>query len=67
MPQLFDFRVVTDRAAHGNIVNIDFLHEDMCTGVFNMGQILLLITLLQLSHSGPLSGLISKLYLFFWP
>lgn len=49
MPQLFDFRVVTDRAAHGNIVNIDFLHEDMCAGVFNMGQILLLITLVQWS------------------
>lgn len=66
MPQLFDFRVVSDRAAQGNTVNIDFLHEDTCTGVFNMGQILLLITLLQFNHNGPPSGLISNLYLFFF-
>lgn len=62
MPQLFDFRVVTDRAAHGNIVIMNFRHEDMCTHVFNMSQILLLITLLH--HSDPLSGLISNWYLF---
>lgn len=56
MPQLFDFRLVTDRPAHGNIVNTDFLHEDMWTDVFNTGPILFLITLLKLNNSGLLSG-----------
>lgn len=61
MPQFFDFRVVTDRAAHSEN---QFLLEAM-PAVFNMGQILILIARLQQNHSGPLSGLMSNMYLFF--
>lgn len=56
----------SDWIAYGNTVSINFLHKGRCTDELDIGQILVLIMLLQLSHSSLLSGLTSTLYLFIW-